>query len=97
MLDNLSKETQTLLIMAMVGALTAIGKLLSSDEKITWRAAIGRSITTGILAMSACAVLLWFPNIPTIALIGVSAVFASLGTSALEAVMYKVIGAKPDA
>ena len=67
-----------------IGALIGFGQLLLSDEKVTLRRATGRAIVTGGLSMSAAAVLTWFPALPTVALVGLAAVFATLGTAGLE-------------
>lgn len=94
MLDNISKETQAVIIMLLIGVAAGLGQLLNSDEQITYRLMFGRCITSGILAIAAGSVLLWIPNLPGLALYGLSAALASLGTSALERVVHKYIGGK---
>ena len=78
--------------MSMIGIITALGQLLASEEKLTCRIIIGRSLSSVGLAISSGAVMLWFTNPHPLALIGVSAGVASLGTSFLERLIQKKLG-----
>lgn len=78
--------------MSMMGLITAFGQLLASEEKLTWRIIIGRTLSSVGLAISSGAILLWFSNPHPLALIGVSAGAASLGTSFLEKIIQKKLG-----
>ena len=69
---------QILSAMGMIGIITALGQLLTSKEKLTWRIIIGRTLSSVGLAISSGAILLWFTNPHPLALIGVSAGAASL-------------------
>ncbi len=81
-------------IVGFFGAIVGLGKLLQSGEKITFRLAMGRSIVTSCLCMSAFALLVWIPDVPKVALLGVAAVLASLGESALERIIYSRLHSK---
>lgn len=81
--------------MTLVGILTALGQLLASDEKLTPRIIIGRALSSVGLSVSAGAVLLWFTDAHPLALIGVSAGLASLGTSFLEKLIQKKLNINP--
>ena len=83
---------QILSAMSMIGIITALGQLLASKEKLTWRIIIGRTLSSVGLAISSGAILLWFTNPHPLALIGVSAGAASLGTSFLEKIVQKKLG-----
>lgn len=83
---------QVLSAMSMIGIITALGKLLASEEKLTCRIIIGRTLSSVALAISSGAVMLWFTNPHPLALIGVSASAASLGTSFLERIIQKKLG-----
>lgn len=73
---------------AILAALAAgMGTLLASDEKLTWRLAIGRALSSGALGVAAGSVLLWIPNAPWFAVVGVAAVLGSIGTSGLERIL----------
>lgn len=78
--------------MGIVGVLTALGQLLASNEKLTPRIIIGRALASVGLSVSAGAILLWMTEVPPLALIGLSAGLASLGTSFLEKLMQKKFG-----
>jgi hypothetical protein len=96
---NLNNETNTLITMLFVGLITAVGQMLSSGEKVTWKHVVGRCITTSVLALAAGSILVWVPNVSPLALVGVSAMLSSLGTSALERMLQKQLekkGAKHD-
>ena len=69
---------------AAVGGIIGIGKLLHSGERLTFRLALGRAITTAGLAVAAFAVLGWFPDLSDEALVGVSVLMASVGEQGLE-------------
>lgn len=83
-----------LLPLALTGALIGIGQLLASTERLTLRIIIGRAVSSGGLAVAASSIQLWYPGISTSALVGVSAVAASLGTSFLERTAQKFLGIK---
>lgn len=78
-------------IFALIGISIGLGQLLASNERITPRILIGRSLTTGGLAMAAGTVLVWVPNLPMVGQIGVAAGLASLGTTGLERVFQRAL------
>lgn len=86
---------QVLGAMGLVGVLTALGQLLASNEKLTLRIILGRALTSIGLSVSAGALLLWMTAPHPLALIGLSAGLASLGTSFLEKLMQKKLGINP--
>ena len=83
---------QVLSAMSMIGIITALGQLLASEEKLTCRIIIGRTLSSVGLAISSGAIMLWFTDPHPLALIGVSAGVASLGTSFLERIIQKKLG-----
>ena len=83
---------QLLSAMSMIGLITALGQLLASEERLTYRIIIGRTLSSVGLATSSGAIMLWFANPHPLALIGVSAGVASLGTSFLEKIIQKKLG-----
>ena len=70
--------------MFLVGTIIGLGQLLASEEKLTWRIIFGRALSSGGLALGAGSILSLYPDISLVALVGISAVIASLGTSFLE-------------
>lgn len=83
---------QVLTGMGIVGVLTALGQLLASNEKLTLRIIAGRALASIGLSVSAGAILLLMADVPPLALIGLSAGLASLGTSFLEKLVQKKLG-----
>lgn len=89
-LDDL--DLQFLSAASLMGALIGLGQLLNSDEKLTLRVALGRAMVSAGLAAIAPIALLWFPEMPRIAEFAVAALFASLGTSALQSILRRFLG-----
>ena len=81
-MDEIKYKTLGLLV--LVGSFIGLGQLLASTEQLTPRIVVGRMLSSGGLAMGAAAILQYFPEIDTLALAGIAAVIASLGTSFLE-------------
>ncbi len=75
---------EALVGMTTTGLLIGLGQILGSNEKITLRLVIGRAMSSTGLSLVAGLMLIQLPNIGLIPLIGLSALIASLGTSALE-------------
>jgi hypothetical protein len=86
---------QVLAAMGIVGVVTALGQLLASHERLTSRIIAGRALSSIGLSVSAGAILLWVADPHPLALIGVSAGLASLGTSFLEKLVQKKFGINP--
>lgn len=78
--------------MAGTGLLIGLGQLLASEEKLTPRIIFGRAFSSAGLALIAGALLIQIPDIPLLALIGLSALIASLGTSFLEKFLNNYFG-----
>ena len=90
---NIGKHTlETLGILAFIGAAVGIGQLLASEEKLTARIIIGRALSSAGLGMTAGSVLILYPDINPVAMTGIAALFASLGTSVLEKIIQKFLG-----
>ena len=82
------------LIFSIIGIAIGLGQLMTSNERITFRLLLGRSLSTGGLAMAAGIVLVWVPDLHMVGQIGVAAGLASLGTSGLERAFQRVIEAR---
>lgn len=80
-------------ILATIGAAIGLGKLLNSDEKITPRLVIGRAVVNAGIGAGAGAGTLLFPAADPIVLYGLAAGLASLGTSGVEMLLRKRLGA----
>ena len=60
------------LTLAVMGALIALGKLLSSNEPVTARLAIGRVIVGSALSVAAGSALYLVPELHPLALLGIA-------------------------
>lgn len=87
---SLIDQMANALMFALVGITIGVGQLLASAEVLNWRIIIGRSLSTGGIAMAAGAILVWVPDLPLLGQIGVAAGLASLGTSGLERMFQRV-------
>lgn len=85
------EQTATSFLFAFVGITIGLGQLLASGEVLSLRIIVGRSLSTGGIAMAAGAVLVWVPDLPIIGQVGVAAALASLGTSGLERMFQRII------
>lgn len=92
-------EIELALVFWFIGATIGIGQHLLSPDRFSWRVIVGRSLSTGGLAVVAGTVLMVQPNMSPLAQMGIAAGIASLGTAALEMAFLRfVIGRKsPDA
>lgn len=90
--DGIGEAARAASYLGLTGVLVGIGQLLASPEKITWRIAIGRALSSAGLGASSSAVLLWAPDLPMTAQFGLAAMIASLGTSGLERLFQRFIG-----
>jgi hypothetical protein len=88
---SLFEQLANAFMFALVGISIGVGQLLASAEVLNLRIIIGRSLSTGGIAMAAGAVLVWVPDLPLLGQIGVAAGLASLGTSGLERLFQRVI------
>ena len=79
----MDKHEQGLLTVICLGALLGLGQVLASGDRISIRYAIGRAIVSAGIATSSYSVLAWMPNTSPVALVGIAALLASLGTSGL--------------
>ena len=78
--------------MTLTGLLIGLGQLLASEEKLTARLIIGRALVTMGLSLVAGLLLIHIPDAPLLAIIGLSALIASLGTSWLEKILQHYLG-----
>ncbi|VVD75371.1 holin [Pandoraea horticolens] len=78
------KTAWTILGLLVLGAAMGFGKLLVSDEVLTWRLIIGRAILGAGASMIAGVVLIQIPDIPPLALLGIGSVLGTVGAQFIE-------------
>jgi len=77
-------KSHPLIWMLIIALIAGFGKLLASQDKLTWRLVVGRALSSGALGVTASTALIWYPEMDPIAMTGLAALLASLGTSGLE-------------
>lgn len=89
-------QTEQYIALAGIGVVAYLGKLLYSKQRLSVRNLIGAGIIGGVLGTISAMILLWFPNIPFIAMAGVAAAIATVGhemfKEIVEAFVYKATG-----
>lgn len=88
------ETTRTTMYAIVLGMVAALGQLLASDEKLTWRAVTGRAISSGVLGLTATLIWIPYPEAPMPVVLGFTGVLVSLGTSGLERLIQVVLRAK---
>lgn len=77
-----------------IGVLIGLGKLLASNEKFSWRLALGRAIVSAGLAVAAGAILAFIPGVSQLAVIGLAAASSVLGEQFLEKLLHARSGSQ---
>ncbi|WOE32734.1 holin [Acinetobacter sp. SAAs470] len=80
---------KTFLTLIFIGGLIGMSKLLVSNEKITFRLLIGRTILGSASSLIAGLVLLQLPTISPLALIGIASALGILGSTFIEEYLKK--------
>lgn len=80
----MQEHEKTILTLFMVGAMIGLAKLLVSEEKITARVIIGRTILGSASSAVAGIILIQIPDLDKIALIGLASAIGIAGSSFIE-------------
>ena len=80
---------KNLLTILIIGGLIGIGKLLVSNEPLTFRLIIGRTILGSASSLIAGVILLQIPDISPLALIGIASALGILGSAFIEDILRK--------
>lgn len=93
-IDGEFSMKQFLMLLAGMGVVIGLGKLLASNEKFTWRLAVGRAIVSAGLSVAAGALLAFIPGLSQMALLGLAAASAVLGEQFLEKLIHLKSGSQ---
>ena len=85
----MQEQVKTVLYLALVGASIGIGKLLQSNQPLTWRVVIGRTITGSAVSTIAGLALIHIPDMPFSATMALGSALGILGAEFLEQWMKK--------
>ena len=94
-MDRDLRAHELLGLVALIGVVIGVGKLLESKEPLTWRLAAGRAVVSAGLAVSAAALLAFIPGLSQAALIGLASAMSVLGEQFLERVLKAKAGVAP--
>jgi hypothetical protein len=75
---------KNLFSLIMTGIFIGLAKVLVSEEKITFRVIIGRSILGSATSLLAGIVLITIPNIQPLALVGIGSALGICGSTVIE-------------
>ena len=81
----MQEHEKSLVALVVMGALIGMGKLLASDERLTWRLMLGRTLLGSATCMIAGAGLIQFPDLPPLALYGIGSALGIAGSQGIEA------------
>jgi len=81
----MQEHEKSLLSLVIIGAVIALGKVLSSSEAITPALFFGRIILGSATSVAAGAVLIWIPDISPMAINGAGAALGIAGYQVVEA------------
>ena len=75
---------KSLLLLIAIGGLIGMSKLLVSQEKLTFRLVVGRTILGSASSLIAGIVLLQVPDISPLVLVGIASALGILGSTFIE-------------
>lgn len=80
----MQEHEKNLLLLIVIGASIGFAKPLVSDEKLTWRLTIGRTILGAATSTIAGTIILQIPDINPLALIAIATALGILGSTFIE-------------
>lgn len=84
------------LVLGLTGMTVGVAKLLKSDDVLTKRKIVGDMIISASLGMTAAGVLVFVPQIPLVAQLGIAAAFANVGLAGIKLLIERVTGGRFD-
>jgi hypothetical protein len=81
---NMNEPDKSILSLFLIGALIVVGKVLAGGEPVTLRLFVGRILLGGFVSMVAGVALVQFPDLPPVAVNGISAALGIAGYQAIE-------------
>ena len=82
---------KTILTLIVIGGLIGLSRLLVSDERLSWRLVIGRTILGSAASTVAGLVLIQFPDLHPNALIALASALGLLGSTFIEEYLKKSV------
>jgi hypothetical protein len=85
----MEEHEKTFVALVLLGALIALGKMLTGNEPITIRLFIGRVILGSAVSVMAGAMLIWWPGISPVAVTGIGSALGIAGYQLVEVWLQK--------
>ncbi|MCP9267839.1 phage holin family protein [Xenorhabdus sp. XENO-1] len=85
----MEEHEKTFVTLVLLGALIALGKMLTGNEPITLRLFIGRVILGSAVSVMAGTLLIWWPGISPIAVTGIGSALGIAGYQLVEVWLQK--------
>ena len=85
----MQEHEKTFLTLLVLGALIGLSRLLVSDEQLSWRLIIGRTILGSAASTIAGLALIQFPDLHPNALIAIASALGLLGSNFIEQYLKK--------
>lgn len=87
----MQEHEKTLMTLLIAGGLIGMGRLLVSNEPLSWRMIIGRTILGSATSTVAGLILIQFPDISPVALVSIACALGILGSTYIEEYLKKNI------
>lgn len=87
----MQEHEKTFLTLIVIGGLIGLSRLLVSDERLSWRLVIGRTILGSAASTVAGLILIQVPEINPNALIGIASALGLLGSTFIEEYLKKSV------
>lgn len=85
----MQEHEKTIATLIAIGGLIGMSRLLVSNEPLSWRLIIGRTILGSATSVVAGIVMIQFPNLSPVALVGIACALGILGSTFIEEYMKK--------
>lgn len=88
----MQEHEKTFLTLIFIGAAIGLSRLLVSNEPLSWRIVIGRTILGSATSTIAGIVLIQFPDLNPVSLIAIACALGILGSTYIESYLKKNVG-----
>jgi len=85
----MQEHEKTIATLIAIGGLIGMSRLLVSNEPLSWRLIIGRTILGSATSVVAGIVMIQFPDLSPVALVGIACALGILGSTFIEEYMKK--------
>lgn len=84
----------TFLKLLLIGAVIGLGKVLADDARLTFKLVLGRMVLGSAVSLIAGVLLIRFPDIDELALVGAASALGILGHTVIESMLKRYVESK---